>query len=227
MPLTSLRLLAFCIALTIAIPVALLLLWRRAPRKPRWAVTLLVGVLFAQVSAISAVAVGVNRDYGFYPTWSSLWGTPTAPPVVVAGARLGLHAVVGTRRPLLPLGSGPASDIGRYETITLKGAQSGITQTVVAWLPPQYHDRRYASTVFPVVMVLGGAEVHIQFVIDRISFATTASAEIRAGRVPPFVAVFPEMNVAMPVETECTDYPGGPQAFTWLSQDVRNSGLRT
>ena len=134
MPLTSLRFLALCIALAIAIPVALLILWRRAPRTPRWAVTLLVGVLFAQASAISAVAASVNRDYGFYPTWSSLWGTPTAPPVVVAGARLGLHAVVGTRRPVLPLTSGSASDIGRYESTILKGAQSGISSTVITWL---------------------------------------------------------------------------------------------
>ena len=227
MPLTSLRFLALCIFLAIAVPVALLILWRRAPKKPRWAVTLLVGVLFAQAAAISAVAVGVNRDYGFYPTWSSLWGTPTAPPVVVAGARLGLHAVVGTRRPIVPLTSGSASDIGRYETTTLKGKKSGITQTVITWLPPQYHDRQYAKTRFPVVMVLGGADVHIQPVIDRLNFATTASKEIRSGRVAPFVAVFPEINVALPVETECTDFPAGPQAFTWLNQDVRNWATST
>ena len=78
-----------------------------------------------------------------------MWGTPTAPPVVVAGARLGLNAVVGTRRRILPLTSGSASDIGRYERITLKGAQSGISQTVMTWLPPQYHDRRYAKTLSP------------------------------------------------------------------------------
>jgi enterochelin esterase-like enzyme len=226
--LTSLRFLVLCIGLAVAIPVALLILWRRAPRSSRWAIPVfLVGVLLAQATAISAVAVSVNRDYGFYPTWSSLWGTPTAPPVVVAGARLGLHAVVGTRRPVLPLTSGSASDIGRYEKITLKGAQSGISQTVMAWLPPQYQDRRYAKTIFPVVMVLGGAEVHIQYVVDRLSFAATASAEIRSGRVAPFVAVFPEINVAMPVETECTNYPGGPQAFTWLNQDVRSWATST
>lgn len=212
MPLTSLRFLVVCVGLAIAIPVALLVLWRQAPRKPRWAAAFLVGVLLAQATAISAVAVSVNRDYGFYPTWSSLWGTPTAPPVVVAGTRLGVNAVVGTRRPVLPLTGGSASDIGRYERTTLKGARSGISQTVITWLPPQYHDRRYAKTVFPVVMVLGGADVHIQFVIDRLNFATTASQEIRSGRVAPFVAVFPEMNVALPVETECTDYPGGPQS---------------
>ncbi len=215
--------LVFCIGLAIAIPIALLLLWRRAPKSSRWAIPVfLVGVLLAQATAVSAVAVSVNRDYGFYPTWASLWGTPTAPPVVVAGARLGLGAVVGTPRRLLPLTSGSASDIGRYERTILKGAQSGISSTVITWLPPQYHDRRYAKTRFPVVMVLGGADVRISTVVDRLNFATTASQEIRTGRVAPFVAVFPEINVALPVETECTNYPGGPQSHTWLNQDVRN-----
>jgi enterochelin esterase-like enzyme len=228
LPLTSLQFLAFCIALAVALPIALLLLWRRAPRGSRWAIPVfLVGVLLAQATAISAVAVGVNRDYGFYPTWSSLWGTPTAPPVAVAGARLGLGAVVGTRRRLLPLTSGSASDIGRYETTTLKGTKSGITSIVVTWFPPQYHDRRYAKTRFPVVMMLGGADVRIQTVVDRLNFATTASQEIRSGRVTPFVAVFAEINVALPVETECTNYPGGPQSYTWLSQDVRNWATST
>ena len=227
MPLTSLRFLALCITLAIAIPVALVFLWRRAPRRPVWGLMFLVGILFAQATAISAVAVSVNRDYGFYPNWSSLWGTPTAPPVVVAGTRLGLHAVVGTRRSILPLTSGSASDIGRYETTTLKGAKSGVSATVMTWLPPQYNDRRYAKTRFPVVMVLGGADVRIPFVVDRLNFATIASAEIRAGRVAPFVAVFPEINVALPLETECSNYPGGVQAFTWLDQDVRNWATST
>ena len=222
MSLNSLQFLALCIGLAITIPVALLILWGRAPRKPRWAIAFLLGVLVAQGSAISAVAVGVNRDYGFYPTWSSLWGTPTAPPIAVAGSRPGLNAVVGTSRRILPSTSGSAPDIGRLQTTVLKGKKSGIRQTVITWLPPQYHDRRYAKTLFPVVMVLGGADVHIQPVVDRLNFAATASQEIRSGRVTPFVAVFPEINVALPVETECTDYPAGPQSFTWLNQDVRN-----
>jgi enterochelin esterase-like enzyme len=220
-PLTSLRFLAVCIGLALAIPVAIAIAWLRAPRQSWWAVpVLLVGVLFAQATAIGAVAVSVNRDYGFYPTWSSLRGTSMAPPVVQAG--VGLSAALGSRRRGLPLTSGPASDLGRYERITLRGRRSRISATVITWLPPQYHDRHYAKTRFPVVMVLGGADVRIHHVIDRLNFATHASQEIRSGRVAPFVAVFPEINVALPVETECTDYPGGPQAFTWLNQDVRN-----
>jgi predicted esterase len=33
--------------------------------------------------------------------------------------------------------------------------------------------------------------------------------------------------VDLPLWTECTDFPGGPQAFTWLNQDVRNWATST
>ena len=227
MPLTSLPFLVTCIVVAISIPVALVILWRRASRQSRWALpALLVGILVGQGAAVVAVAVDVNRDYGFYPTWSSLFGTGLAPPVVAKGVRLGLNGQEASHRQLLRV-SEPASDTGRYERVTLRGARSGITQTVIAWLPPQYADRRFALTRFPVVMVLGGADVHIPYVVQRLDFARVASEEIRTGRVAPFVAVFPEINVALPVETECTDYPGSTQAFTWLNQDVRNWATST
>ena len=222
MPLTSVQLLVVCIVVAVGIPVALAILWRRIPRDARWAPpAILVAVLVGQMAAVAAVAVDVNRDYGFYPSWSSLFGTGLAPPVVANGVRLGLNAQVAPHRPILRV-SDPATDTGRYEQVTLKGARSGITQTVIAWLPPQYGDRRYDRTRFPVVMVLGGADVRIASVIQRLDFARVASEEIHSGRVAPFVAVFPEINVALPVDTECSDYPGSTQAFTWLNQDVRN-----
>ena len=227
MPLTSVRLLVVCIAVAITIPVVLVVLWRRAPRSSRWpAPVILVAVLVGQGAAVAAVAVDVNRDYGFYPSWSSLFGTGLAPPVVAQGVRLGLNGQVAPHRPLLRV-SDPATGTGRYEQVSLKGSLSGVTQKVIAWLPPQYGDRRYLTTRFPVVMVLGGADVRIATVVDRLDFATMASEEIRSGRVAPFVAVFPEINVALPIDTECTDYPGGPQAFTWLNQDVRNWATST
>lgn len=222
MPLTSMRLLLFCIFLAVASPALIgVLIWRhRNPRMPRWLIPAAVAVvLLAQVGAVSAVAVDVNRDYGFYPDWSSLFGTGVAPPVVAKGVRLGLNGQAIPHRPVLRVPN-PASGTGRYEQVTLDGPHSGIRQKVIAWLPPQYGDRRYATTKFPVVMVLGGADVHIAFVVQRLDFAVTASEEINAGRVAPFVAVFPEINVGLPIDTECTDLPGEPQAFTWLDQDV-------
>ena len=159
MPLTSLRFLMVCIVVAVSIPVALVVLWRRASRQSRWALpAILVGVLIGQGAAVAAVAVDVNRDYGFYPSWSSLFGTGLAPPVVAQGVRLGLNGQSASHRPVLRV-SEPASDHGRYEKVTLKGERSGISQTVIAWLPSQYGDRRFAQTCFPVVMVLGGADV--------------------------------------------------------------------
>ena len=227
MPLTSLRFLVLCIVVAVSIPVLLVVLWRRASRQSRWTLlAVLVAVLVGQGAAVVAVAVDVNRDYGFYPSWSSLFGTGLAPPVVANGVRLGLNGQAASHRPVLRV-SEPATDTGRYERVTLKGAKSGISQTVIAWLPPQYGDRRFAQTRFPVVMVLGGADVHIAYVVQRLDFARVASEEIRTGRMAPFVAVFPEINVALPVDTECTDFPGSTQAFTWLDQDVWNWATST
>ena len=227
MPLTSMPFLILCIVVAVSIPVVLVVLWRRASRQSRWVLlAVMVGGLVGQGAAVVTVAVAVNRDYGFYPSWSSLFGTGLAPPVVAKGVRLGLNGQAPSHRQLVRL-SEPASNTGRYERVTLKGAQSSITQTVIAWLPPQYADRRFAGTRFPVVMVLGGADVHIPYVVQRLDFARAASEEIHTGRVAPFVAVFPEINVALPVETECTDYPGSTQAFTWLNQDVRNWATST
>jgi len=221
------RFLVLCIVVALAIPVVMVSLWRRGPRQSRWALSaVVVGVLIGQGAAVVAVGVDVNRDYGFYPTWSSLFGTGLAPPVVAQGVRLGLNGQVAPHRAVLRVLE-PATGTGRYEQVTLKGARSGITQKVIAWLPPQYGDRRYLRTRLPVVMVLGGVDVRIAAVVERLDFATVASEEIASGRVAPFVAVFPEINVALPTDTECTDLPGSIQAFTWLNQDVRNWATST
>jgi pimeloyl-ACP methyl ester carboxylesterase len=179
---------------------------------------LLVWVLVGQAATVAAVAVDVNRDYGFYPSWSSLVGTDLPPPAVGLGLGVGVSDLASRRR-VVPL-AGSSSGVGRFKKVMLKGPQSGITQAVIAWFPPQYDERAYARTRFPVVMVLGGAGVHIAYVVKRLDFARAASEEIRTGRVAPFVALFPELNVAPPMDTECIDYPGGPQAFTWLDRDV-------
>lgn len=227
MPLTSLRFLVLCTIVAVSIPVALVIMFRRASRQSRWALpAVLVAVLVGQGAAVAVVAVDVNRDYGFYPSWSSLFGASLAPPLVSQGIRVGLNGQAVMHRPVLRF-SEPASDHGRYVRVTLKGPKSRISQTVIAWLPPQYGDRRLARTRFPAVMVLGGADVKISYIVQRLDFASVATEEIRAGRVAPFVAVFPEINVALPMDTECTDYPHSIQAFTWLDQDVRNWATST
>ncbi len=137
----------------------------RAPRSSRWVIPAIVATVLVRQGA---VAVDVNGDYGFYPSWSSLFGIGLVARVLAQGARLGLNGLAAPHRPVLRV-SQAASDTGRYERVTVKGARSGVTQRVTA-----------------------------------------------------IVAVSPEINVALPMDAERTDYPGSVQAFTWLNQDVRN-----
>lgn len=211
MGLTSLGFFLLLAAVTVSLPWLLLLLWRRAPRA-RWASVLLVaGVMLAQATAIGAVSVGVNRAFGFFPTWGALLGHPPAVPRLTS-------APAGPVDPRVL--AEPAGDQGMLRTYKVSGARSGLRQPVLAWLPPQYADPAFARTRFPVVTVLGPAYLPVTAFSGQLRFAETASAEIRAGRLAPFVAVFPEVNVQLPVDTECTDIPGGSQGYTWLARDV-------
>ena len=71
MPLTSVQFLVFCIVMAIAIPLALVIWWRRAPRGSHWAIPVfLVGVLMAQAAAVSAAVVTYGRFVVLLWTWS-------------------------------------------------------------------------------------------------------------------------------------------------------------
>jgi len=221
--LTSTAFFVVMIVLALALPVGLALLWRRWART-RWGVaSLVLGVLLAQAVAVGAVAVGTNRAYGFYPTWDSLLGQQVAPPIVAQGNPLGLgisgNELVARKGYIVP-NLRPLPGDGSYREYVIAGARSHITQRVVVWLPPEYSQPKYAKERFPVVMVLSGGYVQVGWLVDHLHFDSIAAPEIRAGRVAPFVAIFPELNVAQPMDTECTDIPGGLQTYTWLAKDV-------
>lgn len=208
----------------VALPVGTVLAYRQQRRFGRRFVPVLVGLVVAsQLTAVGAVAVGVNRQFGFYPTWSALFGQDgSTPPVAMNGlGGLGVgSAAMHVGRPTVHGLVEPASNLGRYEQVTIVGGISRIRQTVSAWLPPQYADRRDRAVRFPVVMVLGGAYSGSSSVYSKLDFAQLASAAIRSGKVAPFVAIYPQLNVALPTDTECVDFPNGLQSYTWLAKDV-------
>jgi len=181
---------ALCLALTLSIPAALVILWLRAPRSSRWALpALLAGALLGQ-----ATAVGVDARRKSSRVASASTGTVAstrrghrrwAPGGTAgcSGGRLWLNAVLGTHRP-------PAPDLRvsfRHRGLRgpLRGPKVGIWQAVIAWLSPQYHDRDYAKIFLPAVTVRGGAAGHIRYVIDRLtSPPPPASRSAAAGRRP-------------------------------------------
>ncbi len=171
-------------------------------------------VLVAQFLAVASVFLGVNDQYGFYSSWSDLFGQTTQTAAIVTAGRTA--APSGS----LPAVASGTHGVGTTETITTHAGAGGPALKTLVWLPPQYGQARYAHTAFPVVMFLPGQPSNPARVFQQYAFGATASAAIAAGQVAPFVAAFPPLMTNPPRDTECTNVPGGPQALDWLTKDV-------
>jgi len=200
------------VALAVALPVLIGILWsrRRGRTSDGPPVALAVAgrigvILLAQLMAMTSVFLYVNNQYGFYSSWTDLFGLSgdTPPPIQVS------QVTVGT-------GTGA----GSVEVMAVH-AKSGVTADTLVWLPPGY--KTSGQTKYPVVMFLPGQPSWPQHVFNEYDFATVASRAVTSGAVKPFVAVFPPIMVAPPRDTECVDVPNGPQAETWLTTDVPNA----
>ena len=232
MGLTSATLLWLLVAATAATPLALVWLWRRL-MTPWRAPVMVLGVVLAQALAVATVAVGVNRAYGFYPTWGSLVGqvspAPPAPLPQEPAARNGTGemrvraASLQVAAALRPPPSGPHADtLGTVRHFLVTGVASHLTRRVTVWLPPGFGTTAMRHHVYPVEMMMAGAYSHVDRMVHDLDVRHVFGPEVASGRVPPFIAVFPEVNVAWPQDTECIDDPHGAKAWTWLAQDVPN-----
>lgn len=186
-------------------------------------------VLVGQLAAAGAIGVGVNRSLGIYLDWRSVAaglssrdglagdlgvGEEKEAPVETAADRSHVR-----RDGWYPMTDQPPAGAGTYRVYPVTGSRTGIHENVVVWVPSGVTDAEFAT--LPVVMALSGAYGSPSGFLRRSEFARHAAALIESHRVPRFLAVAPMVNVDMPHDTECVDYPGGPQAFTWLAEDVR------
>jgi S-formylglutathione hydrolase FrmB len=213
--LTSPVLLVILAVSALALPVALVVTWRRRPRGLLGGALRFVVVLVCQALAVTSVGLAANNAYGFYNSWADLTGGRAA------------SSPGATPNTLVP------KDGSQGRVVSLSVAQSGPVArgasrslTVLAWLPPQYDQPQYRNTRFPVTMMLPGQPGTPQGVMRQFNFARQATTAIAQHAVAPFVAIIPPLMVAPPRDTECTDIPGGPQAETWLSTDVRNAAIQ-
>jgi dienelactone hydrolase len=155
-------------------------------------------VLVAQACAVTAVALTINNRYGFYTSWSDLMGKTTP------GASIQTSGLVTSHQ-------------GAVHAFTLHSHVGGPDDQVLVWTPPQYDTAQHP---LPVVMFMPGQPSAPQVVFRQFRFAQIATHLIESGKVPPFVAVFPTLMIDPPRDTECTNVPGGPRAFSWLDKDV-------
>ncbi|MGI8457209.1 MAG: alpha/beta hydrolase [Propionibacteriaceae bacterium] len=217
MSLTGSPLLVVLAVVAVGLPVGLAVRWRRTPAggsgRRRAGATALraVAILVCQAVAVLATGVALNRSFVFYNSWSDLLGRQQTGQMAAVSA--------GT---LVPTDGSQ----GRVVALTVHGKVSGVTEEVLVWLPPQYGQRAFRKTNFPVLMALPGQPGTPAGIFKVFDFARNAMAAIDRHSVSPFVAVFPPLSIAAPRDTECTDVPRGPQADSWLATDVREGVAR-
>jgi enterochelin esterase-like enzyme len=157
-------------------------------------------VVVGQVCAVGAVALGVNDSYGFYTSWADLFGDTSANTPIQTGG------LVAAGQGAVRIGT-PTHRVGRDNRI-------------LVWTPRQYAAEARAGTALPVLEFLPGQPNTPAGTFRHFEFGRIASQLIDSGKVPPFIAVFPTLMIDPPRDTECTDVPGGPQAASWLQNDV-------
>jgi enterochelin esterase-like enzyme len=234
MPLLGWPLLVTLALATVVCTVLTLLLWSRVRGPAPARVGQRVGlVVVGQLTAVLLVAAALN-DYGlFYGSWSELLGPSlsggTAIVHAAAAARVGRHhdglpreRTVDASLAGIDSWSAPSqwATRGRVEGVTLTGAHSGLSEPAAVYLPPQYFQPAYAHRTFPGVEVLTGFPGAAGALVTRMQYPDVLLSQIDSHRSKPMVLVMLRPTVAPPRDTECTDVPAGPQALTFLGEDV-------
>lgn len=209
MEITSPVALAVFGGLALLIPIALVVTWQRRPRGVPGALVRLVAILLSQLLALLTGLLIANREYDFYSSWSDLLGIKSNGAVAAGDSDV------------------PTADSGqgRIESRTVRSTGTGPGAErlqVLVWLPDGYDDAAKRKTQLPVLMMLPAQPSAPQATVKSWDFPAQASAAIQAGKIKPFIAVFPPIMIDPPRDTECTDVPKGPQAETWLTDNVRD-----
>jgi enterochelin esterase-like enzyme len=219
-------LLLLSIALAVAAPVGALLLWPRVRGEAGMQVAQRAGLIVGcQLTAVLLAGVALNHEFAFYESWSDLFGQDDQSGSAVERdpsdvARPGYATSVqhGGQRP--PAGLERIDGRHRVTHEDVTGPRSGVHASITVITPPGYADPGQVGRHYPVVVFLPGYPGTPSTWLHAIGLQTVMDAEITSGRVPPFIAVLPAMNVAGTLDTECSDVLGGPRVATWLGDDV-------
>ena len=229
------------VVLALVAPAGVLFGWShaRGPRVVR-AMTRVAMVLVAQMAAVALGFVALN-DYGqFFTSWSELFGTGSAAHVVsqqhygAPPATQQLHTlhartpafthVAMTGTDTWPSGVRPTrwstraqwSTRGALLTMAVTGPTTGLTEQAMVYLPPSYFA---GDRAMPLVEVMTGYPGSTLLLVDRLHYPSYLLAAMNAG-TRPMALVLLRPSVTYPRDTECTNVPHGPQAFTFFANDV-------
>ncbi len=202
-----------------------------SPRRIWWRAT---AALLAIPLGLTAVAIKVNQDYDYYPTWASLFSTPADNHAgfmqLVLAHRNAVRAEhernrhhlsnqpIVTGASVHALASGPIATYGTAYHVPMPGSVSHFdARPGWIWVPSSY--LRNPTQNLPVIMLLAGSP---GFTNDWIRAGhadlTADDYASRHGGVAP-VIVMPDDNGTFTGDSECVNSSHG-NVETYLTADV-------
>ncbi|WP_369393291.1 alpha/beta hydrolase [Streptomyces sp. CG1] len=226
MGLTSNKVLLLAIVLAVLLFISTVWLWPRLARQNWRAVGGRIGLMLAtQLAIFASVGLAANQSFGFYASWSDLFGQENGQGVVVdhiAGGGNSPIQVVSTSR-VIGVSSALPQVAGQVQKVDIIGRATHISTPAFVYLPPEYFQPQNRARKFPVSVVLTGYPGTAQALVDKLHYPSTAQQLSQQGKMQPMILVMMRPTVAPPRDTECVDVPGGPQAETFFAKDLRDS----
>jgi enterochelin esterase-like enzyme len=211
----------------------LLTLWlwpRLARQRPLPMLGRIALLTVTQATVLAVLAVSVNNSFGFYTSWDGLLHPGGAALTLTGsahqkGAAPDTEALVqptteGALETVTDLPKGTPEEVGKVESIRVTGKESGLSDQMYIYLPPEYFNPKYSRMHFPVLLTLSGFPGTALHLLSELHLPQTAWELQRTGQMAPTIIVMARPNVADPRNTECVDVPGGPQTETWFAKDI-------
>ena len=102
-------------------------------------------------------------------------------------------------------------------TTKVKGAKSGLTDTVITVLPREYDLPENAQTKFPYLIMFSGMPGSASSWVKYLDIATHLE-DVEGDTLTPVIAVL--VPVYFNYDTECIDFKGYPQTGSWIGSDI-------
>ena len=185
-------------------------------------------VLAACLAFLPAMAFGiaaVNKFYDYYQTWGGMindltgQGASSIPKYAAAGVGSNKNFDKNIGR---VTSQAEDAQVGYLFQTSVTGARSHLTRDVYVYLPPQYFQKPYLHTKFPVIELLHGSPGNPQAWVDVMGVIPTFLNLLETHPSDASILVMPDTDGGQQYGLQCLNNPGGIQDMTFVAEDVPN-----
>lgn len=185
--------------------------------------------LLLNSSILLLAAVILNNQFGFYASWTDLFGDGS-----LTATTSSRGSTVRTALTAMPVGPGFAAfpaprhalpalpqPGARQQIYQVTGPKSHLEGQIRVYLPASYQEASAARRTYPVIIGLHGYPTQPLLWFTGMHVDQHIDAAVAMHRMGEAIVVVPQSNIPLATDTECVDgNAGGPQMETWLAKDL-------